>query len=136
MTCCNQQLLIKDALPSLGDDVVMVSIDGDPNEDADLLRQYADALGLQWRFAVAPRELMSELAASFGNGVLYPPSDPMFVVSADGNLYRLPTGIKDGEFLREVVDRHRGETHIISPASIASSSRLSAPASGHDQRGS
>ena len=51
MTCRNQQLLVKDALPALGNDVVMVSIDGDPNENAELLRRYADDLGFTWRFA-------------------------------------------------------------------------------------
>jgi hypothetical protein len=109
VTCRNQQLLIKDALPGIGDDVVMVSIDGDPNEDADLLRRYADDLGLGWRFAVAPRELMAALAASFGNDVLYPPSDPMFVVSAKGVLHRLPRGVKDEELLREAALRYRNE---------------------------
>lgn len=100
-------MLISDALPRLGDDVVMVSIDGDPNEDAELLRRYADELGFTWRFAIAPRELMGALSRSYGSGVLYPPSDPMFVVSAKGVPYRLPSGIKDEDLLREAVGRYR-----------------------------
>jgi len=100
-------LLIKEALPGLGDDVVMVSIDGDPNENADMLRRYADDLGFDWRFAVAPREMRSALATAFGNDVLYPPSDPMFVVSAQGELIRLPRGYKDEDDLREAVQRYR-----------------------------
>ncbi len=100
-------MLIKDVLPKLGDDVVMVSIDGDPSEDARLLRRYADDLGFRWRFAVAPRELMADLARAYGNDVLYPPSDPMFVVSARGVAYRLPAGTKDEDVLRSAIQRYR-----------------------------
>ncbi len=100
-------MLIKDALPKLGDDVVMISIDGDPNEDARLLRRYADELGFTWRLAVAPRELMAALARDFGNDVLYPPSDPMFVVSPKGVVRRLPAGQKDEDLLRDAVRRYR-----------------------------
>jgi len=109
VTCRNQQLLVKDALPALGNDVVMVSIDGDPNENAELLRRYADDLGFTWRFAVAPRELMGALSRSYGDSVLYPPSDPMFVVSARGVPHRLPSGVKDEDLLREAALRYRNE---------------------------
>lgn len=102
-------MLISDALPRLGADVLMISIDGDPNEDAQMLRRYADDLGFTWRFAVAPRELMSALSRSYGDVVLYPPSDPMFVVSAKGVPHRLPSGTKDEDVLRQAVERYRDE---------------------------
>lgn len=50
---------------------------------------------------------MAALSRSYGNGVLYPPSDPMFVVSAKGVPHRLPSGTKDEELLRDAVDRYR-----------------------------
>jgi cytochrome oxidase Cu insertion factor (SCO1/SenC/PrrC family) len=103
-------LLIKDALPSLGSDVVMVSLDGDPNEDAALLKRYAEQNGFTWRFAIAPRELMSSLAATFGNEYLSPPSDPMFIVSAKtGNAHRFPAGHKDAALLKQFVERYRAQ---------------------------
>lgn len=102
-------MLIKDTLPSLGSDVVMVSIDGDPNEDAALLKRYAEQHGFTWRFAVASRELMSSLAQTFGNEYLSPPSDPMFVVSAKGIAHRLPSGYKDAAALKAAVERYRNE---------------------------
>ncbi len=101
-------MLVKDALPKLGEDVVMVSLDGDPNESAQQLRRYADDLGFRWRFAIASREVMASLAQSFGNGVLYPPSDPMFVVTPKGAVHQLPGGHKDEQTLREAVQRYRG----------------------------
>ncbi len=101
-------MLIKDALASVGPDVVMVSIDGDPNEDAALLKRYAAQLGFTWRFAVASRELMISLAQTFGNEYLDPPSDPMFVVTPRGAVHRLPSGHKSTADLRAAVERYRG----------------------------
>lgn len=103
-------MLIKDELPGLGDDVVMISIDGDPNENADVLRRYADTLGLDWHFAIAPREVMTALAAEYGSQFLYPPSEPMFAVSAkSGKPIQLEFGHKDAAVLREAVQRARAE---------------------------
>jgi hypothetical protein len=102
-------LLIKDELAALGDDVVMISIDGDPNENADLLRRYADQLGFDWRFAVASREVMSALAGEYGSQFLYPPSEPMFAVSARGTPILLEFGHKDAADLRAAVERARAE---------------------------
>lgn len=87
----------------------MVSIDGDPNEDAALLKRYADQLGFTWRFAVASRELMIRLAQTLGNEYLDPPSDPMFVVSAKGVVHRLRSGQKSAADLRAAVERFRNE---------------------------
>ena len=102
-------MLIKDELAELGDDVVMISIDGDPNENADLLRRYADQLGFDWRFAVAPREVMAALAGEYGSQFLYPPSEPMFAVSAAGEPIPIDFGHKDETDLRAVVKRARAE---------------------------
>lgn len=101
-------MLIKDTLADLGDDVVMISIDGDPNENADLLRRYADQLGLEWRFAVAPPEVMASLADEYGNQYLFPPSEPMVVVSPSGEPAPLDHGRKDADTLRDAVRRARG----------------------------
>lgn len=101
-------MLIKDELAGLGDDVVMISIDGDPNENADVLRRYADQMGFDWHFAVAPREVMSALAGEYGSQFLYPPSEPMFVVTAKGEPIQLDFGHKDEAYFRAAVGRARG----------------------------
>lgn len=103
-------MLIKDLLPELGDDVVMVSIDSDPNEDAQLLRRYADQLGFTWRFAIAPRELIASLSQAHGVEFLDPTSEPMLAVSAKtGVAHRLPFGHKSESDLRAAVQRYRSE---------------------------
>jgi cytochrome oxidase Cu insertion factor (SCO1/SenC/PrrC family) len=101
-------LLVQEVLPKLGDDVVMISIDSDPNEDATLLRKYADQLGFSWRFAVAPREVIASVAQELGTGFLTQPNEPMFVVSAKtGQAHALPFGHKSEEDLRAAVQRYR-----------------------------
>lgn len=102
-------MLIKDSLAKLGDDVVMISIDGDPNENAELLRRYADDLRLDWRFAVAPREVMESLAGEYGSQFLYPPSEPMIAVSPKGKVTPLEFGRKDEADLIAAVQRSRSE---------------------------
>ena len=88
----------------------MVSIDGDPNEDAALLKRYAERNGFSWRFVVAPRDFMGSLAAEFGNSYLNPPSNPLFVISAKaGQAHRLPSGSKSADELRAIVARYRNE---------------------------
>ena len=99
---------MQQALPKLGDDVVMISIDSDSNEDATLLRRYAEQLGFSWRFAVAPREVMASVAQEIGNGFLTQTNEPMFVVSAKtGRAHALPFGHKSEEDLRTAVQRYR-----------------------------
>ena len=102
-------MLIKDELAGLGDDVVMISIDGDPNENADVLRRYADTLGFDWRFAVAPREVMAALAGEYGSQFLYPPSEPMFAVTPTREPIQLEFGHKDEADLRAAVERARAQ---------------------------
>lgn len=86
----------------------MVSIDSDPNEDATLLRRYADQYGFTWRFAVASREVMSSIAQTLGTGFLSQPNEPMFVVSAKtGGAHALPFGHKGEDDLRAAVLRYR-----------------------------
>ena len=85
----------------------MISIDGDPNENAELLRRYADQLGFDWHFAVAPPAVMTALAGEYGSQFLYPPSEPMFVVTPKGEPIQLAFGSKDEADLRAAVELAR-----------------------------
>lgn len=100
-------MLIKDLLPGLGNDVLMVSLDGDPNENADLLKRYAESLGFTWRFAVATREVMASLSQAQGIEFLDPTTEPMFAVTTKGEVHRLKFGHKSETDLRDAVQRAR-----------------------------
>ena len=98
---------MKDALPSLGNDVVMISLDTDSSEDAALLARFADEMGFSWRFALAPRDVLAQLAASFGTEFLTQPSEPMFLVDPRGATHALPFGHKDAGQLRRAIQQFR-----------------------------
>lgn len=85
----------------------MVSIDVDTSENADQLRRFADQRGFEWRFAIAPRDMLIELQREFGTRFLVPPSEPMFIVDAKGEAHLVPFGHRDVETLRTIVGRYR-----------------------------
>jgi len=99
---------VKDTLPSLGPDVLMVSIDVDSSENADQLRRFAEQHGFHWRFAIAPRDMLIELQRAFGTQFLTPPSEPMFIVDPKGEAHLTPFGHRDGNTIRALVARYRG----------------------------
>lgn len=106
--CTDQQRQIRAALPSLGADVVVVSLDTDPNEDEQILRRYVERNGFNWRFAIAPRSLADALAAAFGTRFLDPPSTPLVVISPTGEAHVTPPGrIKSADEIRKLVERYR-----------------------------
>jgi len=98
---------VKDTLPSLGSDVLMISVDIDASESADLLRRYADQNGFPWRFAVVPREMLQAFGAAFGTQFLIPTSEPMFIVDPRGGPHLLPFGRKSADALRGFVAQFR-----------------------------
>jgi hypothetical protein len=100
-------LVVKDTLPSLGPDVLMVSLDVDTTESPDQLRRFAEQHGFEWRFAVAPRDMLVELQRAFGTQFLTPPSEPMFIVDPRGEAHLVPFGHRDGNTLRTLVARYR-----------------------------
>jgi hypothetical protein len=100
-------LVVKDTLPSLGPDVVMVSIDVDTTENADQLRRFADQHGFAWRLAIAPREMLVELRRAYGTQFLTPPSEPMLIVDANREAHLVPFGHRDANKLRALVAQYR-----------------------------
>lgn len=94
-------------LPSLGGDVVVVAIDVDPNEDAAILKKYAEQNGFPWRHAVAPRDMLRALSDTFGAQFLQPTSEPMFIIDTRGGANLTPFGRKDEQALRTLVARAR-----------------------------
>jgi hypothetical protein len=97
---------ISSILPTLGDDVVMVSVDVDVSESAEQLRRYADSEGWRWRHSLATRAYLSAAADRFGTGALNPPSDATLVVDTKRNV-EAHFGSKNEQQIRDVVARAR-----------------------------
>jgi hypothetical protein len=78
--CTRQQ----EELHGLDDSVVAVSLNTDPNEDAEKVRAHAEDHGFDWRYAVAPPEMTQSLVDAFGTTVTNAPSTPVVVACPDG----------------------------------------------------
>ena len=89
-------------------DLVIVSLDIDPNEDGATLKKYADATGFQWTFAVAPPELVRTIGNTYGDQFLNPPSTPILIVDGQGVAHPLPFGLKSTQALAADVELYLG----------------------------
>ena len=69
-----------------------VSLDVDPNERPGDLAAYSEAMGFDWRFAMANQTLAAALRDRFGPAVLNPPSTPMILLFPDGSVRALEFG--------------------------------------------
>tara|TARA_Y100000310_G_scaffold345863_1_gene471794 strand:- start:55647 stop:56228 length:582 start_codon:yes stop_codon:yes gene_type:complete len=92
--CTKQQSNIKKLHEEIGDEVVSISIDTDPNEDAALVKDHAEGNGFDWAYAVAPKDFTTSLIDQFGNAVVNAPSAPVILVCEDGTSRKMPSGVK------------------------------------------
>lgn len=105
-TCLRQQMEIAELqamMMEMPDDLVVVSLDVDPNEDAVMLKKYLESHGFDWRFAIAPAEMAREIGNLYGQQFLNPPSAPVLVIDRQGNVHPLPSGLKSVEDLEEAL---------------------------------
>ena len=102
--CKRQQDELIEFHDQVGDDVVSVALNTDPNEDAAAVRQHAREHGYDWRYAVSPTDVTSSIVDQFGASMTNPPQVPMLLRCADGCTRRLQDGHKSTSFLREQVD--------------------------------
>lgn len=101
-TCLRQQKEIRALHEQVGDDVISVALDIDPNEDAAKVRSHLDKHGFDWRYAVAPSDVTQSLIDQFGQSIAVPPRAPVVLVCADGSR-RLSDGVKSAATLESQV---------------------------------
>ena len=88
-TCTKQQRNIKDFHEEVGDSVVSVSLNVDPNEDESKVREHIEKNGFDWKYAIAPDEMTRALIDSFGPGVVNAPSVPIILICENGDYRKL-----------------------------------------------
>lgn len=102
---CTRQQRQLGALLDRRDDVVAVSINTDPNENAETVREHAESKGFDWRYVVAPPAMTRAFVDDFGSVVASPPSAPVVRVCPDGTATLLEgTSVKGVETLSAAVD--------------------------------
>ncbi len=93
-TCLAQQKEMAKMRANGGEDIVHISLDTDPNEDADKVREHMERNGLDWYFAVSPVELTEALISEFGLKFVNAPRAPVVLICEDGSSRFLRSGVK------------------------------------------
>jgi hypothetical protein len=112
-TCYQQQTHIKALYESLGmrDDLVIISLDIDPNEDESVLAGYTQKNSeFGWRYAVAGTDVAREIGNTYGDQFLNPPSAPVLVIDRHGVAHPLSFGLKSAEDLMKAIQPYLDET--------------------------
>jgi thiol-disulfide isomerase/thioredoxin len=78
-------------------ELVRISLDVDPNEDATILKKYAATNKFDWYIAVAPESVGQFLAGNYDIQYINPPLQPMLFIDKKGGVYGLPFGIKSAK---------------------------------------
>jgi thiol-disulfide isomerase/thioredoxin len=102
-TCLKQQKQMAKLKQVDGEEIVHISLDTDPNEDAALVKGHAEKNNFDWYFAVSPTSVSQQLIDEFGISVVNAPSAPVVMVCKDQSTRMLERGVKSAEDLEEEV---------------------------------
>jgi hypothetical protein len=100
--CLKQQKQVAILHELLGerDDFASVGLDIDLNESLEDLKSFVDSNSFDWKYAVVTQEVAREISLLYGDQFLNPPSTPMFIIDRQGQVHKLPFGIKSAEDLQ------------------------------------
>jgi len=101
--CTKQQRETKKLHEEVGDSIISIALDTDPNEDEAVVKLHAKNNGFNWKYVISPRELTQALVDEFGSGVVSAPSVPVILVCADQSTRLLKRGVKSAEVLKQEV---------------------------------
>ncbi len=104
-TCTRQQRVTRDFHEEVGDSVVSISIDMDPNEDEDRVMKHINDNGFNWYYAVSPVEFTQSLIDQFGVDIVNAPSVPMVLICDGQHARQLGSGVKSVDELKEEIAR-------------------------------
>lgn len=102
--CLAQQQNVKKLREQESSETVHISLDTDPNEDQEKVREHIERHGFDWYYAVSPIELSNALIDDYGLVVVNAPSVPTILICEDQETRFLRTGIKKAEELEREID--------------------------------
>jgi hypothetical protein len=101
--------VLDEVLAQRDEDFVVVALNIDENEDAELVRSRAkdhDSDAVRW--VVSPKRLTDELVSDFGPSVIVPPTAPIIVINAEQTSTELmESGLKDAATVSEALEAAR-----------------------------
>jgi len=99
-TCTQQQRVIKSLHEEVGDSIISISMDTDPNEDEERVRKHISDNRFDWTYVVAPVDFTRSLIDQFGIDIVNAPAAPMILVCENGKARQLGSGVKSVETLK------------------------------------
>ncbi len=106
-TCKRQQQEIVKMKETTVDDVVTVGIGVDTNETAELLKNYIEANGFNWQYAIADVSFVREIANLYTENYVNPPAAPILLIDKDGIPRTLPFGVKTADDLQMFINEYK-----------------------------
>lgn len=103
-TCLQQQRKMAELKERKGAAIIHISLDTDPNEDENNVKEHIETHGLDWYFAISPIELTNALIEEFGLQVVNAPSAPVVLICEDGSARLLTSGVKSADELLAAID--------------------------------
>jgi thiol-disulfide isomerase/thioredoxin len=102
-TCRKQQQEIK-KLQESGDNSIHISLDVDPNEDFEKIKEHAQINEFDWIFSISPVSLTKGLIDEFGTTIVNAPQAPTILICPNGEARLLKNGVKKAnELTQEIV---------------------------------
>ncbi len=102
--CTKQQKEIKKLHDELGDSFVSISLDTDPNEDDDRIKEHLERNDFDWYYSVSPPNLTRLLIDNYGQGIANAPSAPVILICDDGKSKLLGSGVKSSDELKREIE--------------------------------
>jgi thiol-disulfide isomerase/thioredoxin len=103
--CTSQQKNMQKLHNELGDSIVIITVNTDPNEDEDLVIKHIDRNNFKGLYVVAPKEFTEGLIDDYGIGVVNAPSVPVVMFCENGSSRLLDRGIKSVDKLKSEISK-------------------------------
>jgi hypothetical protein len=98
--CQTQQDIVRDVQTQLGNsEYIYLSLSVEASDTTAALAQYRAERNYPWIFAAVPPPMLAALVTQFGETISSPTDTPHLVISPDGAISQLATGIESAEQL-------------------------------------
>jgi hypothetical protein len=87
----------------LGDELISISLDIDPNEDEFKVKEYIERNEFAGYYAISPTNLTQELINEFGLNIINTPIAPVVIICPNKKFTLLTGGVKTAHFIESKI---------------------------------